>query len=296
LPNLSAQSLIALILVCVVGSTLLASGNVIGVISAEGSFRVENHAVNDNATLYDGNTIQTGDTAPRAYLKDGAWVHFGTGTSATISGHDIELKQGIGEFGAALNYSVLAKTLRIMLAGKSSVAQVQVVSDHRVFVAALEAPVVVYNRNGLPVAVVRAGVTLSFDPSAASPDTTSVTGCLLTKGGQPILVEPNTYQVSELRGTNWTGEVGNRVTVTGDVVSGPTLAIASQVLQNITITRVAAAGCVAVASDPRISADPPSSTPVQVGAAKSHQTAYIIGGVAIGGGIIGVVVATHKKS
>jgi len=222
-------------------------------------------------------------------------MHFGTGTSARISGHNVELKEGIGEIGAAPNYTVSAKTLSIKPANKKSIAQVQVVGDRRVVVAALEAPVNVYNRNGLPVAMVRAGATLSFDPFAADPTASTVTGCLLTKGGKPILVDPNTYQVSELRGTSWNGEVGNRVTVTGEVVAGPTVEIAAQVLQNITITRVAVGGCAAVAFDERIKADPlPNSS---VGAAHhSYTTYYIVGGVAVAGGVIGAIAASSKKS
>jgi len=295
LTRFPAQSVLVLIMVGVVSSTLLGAGNVIGVISAEGSFRVENVAVNDHATLFDGNAVQTGDTAPRVYLKDGAWMHFGTGTSAIISGHNVALTEGIAEIGAAPNYSVSAKTLRIAPANKKSIAQVQVVGDHRVVVAALEASVNVYNRNGLPVAMVRAGATLSFDPFAGDPTASTLTGCLLMKGGKPILVDPNTYQVAELRGTNWEGEVGNRVTVTGDVVAGPTLDIAAQVLQNITITRVAVGGCAAVAFDQRIKADPLPNR--GVGAVHhSYTTLYIVGGVAVAGGAIGVIAASNKKS
>jgi hypothetical protein len=289
------QSVLVLTTIGTASSTLLGAGNIIGVISAEGSFRLANVAVHDNATLFDGNSVQTGDTAPRAYLKDGAWIHFGTGTSAIISGHNIELREGIGEIGSAPNYSVSAKTLRITPANRKSVAQVQVISDRRVVVAALEAPVNVYNRNGLPVAMVRAGETLSFDPLAADQSATTVTGCLLTKGGKPILVDPNTYQALELRGANWSSEVGNRVAVTGEVVAGPTVDIASQVLQNISITRLAVSGCAAVAFDPRIKADPlPNSS---VGAAShSHTGYYIIGGVGVAGGVIGVIAASSKKS
>jgi len=295
LSRFPAQSVLALIMVGVVSSTLLGADNVIGVISAEGSFRVGNVDVNDYATLFDGNAVKTGNTAPRVYLKDGAWMHFGTGTSVIISGHNVELREGIGEIGAAPNYSFSAKTLRITPANKKSIAQVQVVGDHRVVVAALEAPVNVYNRNGLPVAMVRAGAALSFDPFAADPTASTVTGCLLVKGGKPILVEPDTYQVSELRGTNWNSEVGNRVTVTGDVVAGATMNIAVQVLQNITITRVAVGGCAAVAFDDRIKADPlPNSA---IGAAHhSYAPYYIIGGVAVAGGVIGAIAASSKKS
>jgi len=299
LSRFPVRPVLAVLIVGVVSPALFAAGSVIGVVSAEGSFRLANVDVNDHATLFDGNALQTRDTAPRVDLKDGAWMHFGTGTSAVISGHTVELSSGIGEMGAAPDYSFSVKTLRVTPAGRKSIAQVQIVSDHRVVVAALEAPVRVFNRNGLPVAMVRAGAALSFDPFAADPNTSSLTGCLLAKGGKPILVDPGTYQVSELHGGDWKGEVGNRVTVTGDIVAGATLSIATQALENVTITRVAVGGCAAVAFDDRIKADPvPNSAAGAAAAAAHHSYAayYVIGGVAVAGGAIGAIEASHKKS
>jgi hypothetical protein len=142
---------------------------------------------------------------------------------------------------------------------------------------------------------------LSFDPLAGNPEASSVTGCLLTKGGKPILVDPNTFQVTELRGTGWQAEWGNRVTVTGDAAAGPTVSIAGQVLQITNVSRVAAGGCRAVATDQRIQADPnpPSGTTTTTSttAPKSgSHTGWIVGGVLIAGGAIGgIVAATHGK-
>jgi hypothetical protein len=294
------RAFIALIVVCAASSTLLAAGPVIGVVTARGSFRVGGNPVNDNATLFDGSTILTGDSTPVVSLKDGARIRLGTGTNVRISGHVIELTEGIGEFNSAGSYAVSAKTLRIMPSDKKSTATVQVVNDHSVLVAANNAPVKVANRNGIPVAFVRAGATLSFDPMAASPAETSVTGCMLTKGGRPIVVDLKTFLVSELAGGDWKGEVGNRVTVTGESTAGTTVPIASQLLANITITRAGTGGCTAVASDARIQADqnvaaaprgaaPGGATPrVAAPSTGGHHAGWIVGGVAVaaaGGGV-----------
>jgi hypothetical protein len=283
-------------MVFAVSSTLLGADPVIGVVTAQGSFRVANTSVNDNATLFDGNTIVTGDTTPLVNLKDGARIQLGTGTSASISGHVVNLTQGIGELRSAANYSVLAKTLRIT-PGKSAIATVKVESDHRVLVAAVAAPVNVYNRNQILVATLRAGDTLSFDPNAASPQATSVTGCLLTKGGSPIVVDPQTYQVSQLVGGNWRAEVGNRVTVTGDVAgTGKTVDIAAQALQVASVTRVAAGGCAAVCADPRIKADSCAVTKIEP-RHNPHTTAWVVGGVAVAAvAAIAIYEATKNRS
>jgi len=284
-------------MVFAVSSTLLGAGPVIGVVTAQGSFRVANTSVNDNATLFDGNSIVTGDTTPLVNLKDGARILLGTGTSASISGHVVNLTQGIGELRSAASYSVLAKTLRIT-PSKSAIATVKVESDHRVLVAAVAAPVNVYNRNQILVATLRAGDTLSFDPQPASPQATSVTGCLLTKGGAPIIVDPQTYQVSQLIGGNWRGEVGNRVTVTGDVTgTGKTVDIAAQALQVASVTRVAAGGCAAVAADPRIKAD----TAVLGGRGggpeprHSYTAVWVVAGVAVAAGVAIAIAESNKN-
>ena len=290
-----AQSTIAVIMVFVVSSTLLASGPVIGVVTGPGTFRVANGAVHDNATLFDGNTIVTGDATPLVQLKDGARIQLGTGTTATFKGHVVDLSLGISEIRFAPEYSVTAKTLRIAPASKDARVTVQVVNDHRILVAANSAPVNVFNRDGLTVAMVTAGETLSFDPFAGPAQATSLTGCLLTKVGTPILVDPQTYQVSQLSGGSVVGEVGNRVTITGEVTqAGKTIDIAGQVLQVASVARVAAGGCAAVAADPRIKADPPGGI-----AAEHHSShaGWIILGVAVAGGAVaGVVIATHKSS
>jgi hypothetical protein len=288
----SAQPVIASILVVAVSSSLLGASPVIGVVTAQGNFRVGNVSVNDNANLLDGSTIVTGSSTPLVDLKDGAKIQLGTSTNAAIRGHVIDLRQGIGEVRSASDYSISAGTLRIAPT-KNAAATVQVVSEHRILVAAVMAPVNVYNRNGLPVAMVRAGETLSFDPLGASPEATSITGCLLTsKDGKPILVDPQTFQVSQLIGGNLSGEMNNRVTVTGDITSaGKTVNIASQALQVTSVTRVAAGGCAAVAADPRIGGTGSAAAPT------SHKTAWIVGGVVVGGGAIAaIVIATHNKS
>ena len=301
--RLTPQSLIALILVGLVSSTLLASSTVIGVVSAEGTFRLDNAAASDHATLFDGNVIQTEETAPRIDLKDGAWMRFGTGSRARISSHEVELERGIGELGSAKNYEVDAKTLRIK-PGSNSVVRVQVDNDRRVLVAALNAPVRVYNRTGILVANVLAGMTLSFDPQAGGPTTASASGCLLTKNGRYIVVDPNTKQIIELRGgTDLAKEAGNRVTISGNVVPGATpMEGANQVVGLTSVTHVAPGGCVATAAS--VGADPPTPPPgtptssnAPGGGAVHHasSTPYIIGGIAVAGGAIGAIVATRSS-
>jgi len=306
LSRLTVQAFIALILVGTVNSSLLGSSAIIGVVSAEGTFRLNNSAANGHATLFDGNLIQTDETAPRVDLKDGAWMRFGANSRAMFSGHDIHLEGGIGEIGSAKDYKVLAKTLRITPVGSDSVVRVQVAGDHQVLVAAFTAPAQVYNRTGFLVATLKPGETLSFDPQ---PVAVTANGCLLTKNGRFIVVDTkDTTKVVELRGAELGKELGNQVTINGNAVPGATpMAGASQVVGvTSAVSHIATGGCDEVAA--KIGADPPpdSKPPVSIQQTKEggpkppggghSSTPYIIGGVVVAGGVIGVIVATHKST
>jgi hypothetical protein len=289
LTKLTAHSLISLVLVCTVTSSLFGSNAVIGIVSAEGTFHLDNNAANGHATFFDGNVIQTDTTAPRLDLKDGAWMHFGTHSRARISGHVVSLETGIGEIGSAKDYRILAKTLRINPADDNSVVRVQLAGVHRILVAAYSGPVQVFNGTGLLVATLKSGETMAFDPQ---PATVTTTGCLLTKNGRFIVVDPNdTSKVIELRGSDLSKDIGNQVTITGTAVPGATEVVAV----TSPVSRVRTDGCSEVAA--KVGADAPPITPGPTGSAvpkAAHSsTPYIVGGVAVAGGVIGAIVATR---
>ncbi|MGA2117819.1 MAG: hypothetical protein ABSH56_24065 [Bryobacteraceae bacterium] len=281
-----------------VSYTLLGSAPVIGVVSAEGSFRLDNVAAVANATLFDGTEIQSDASTPRLDLKDGAWLLLATSSRVKIGGRRMAIEQGTAEIGGAARYDLEAGTLRIKPADNRALIRVRVDGERRVLVASTGASAQVYNSAGRLVAKVRDGATLSFDPQAGPPETAQVPGCLLAKGGHYLVVNLETKQVLELAGTAFSNEVGNRVLVTGTVVTGATpVAPASEVIRVGILTHIDNGGCVAAAAD--IGADPVTHPPVDAPAASSHTTAYIILGVAVAAGAIAgiaVVTSSNKSS
>jgi hypothetical protein len=299
--------MIAMILVGVVSTTLLASGNVIGVISAEGTFRLDSAAVSDHATLFEGDVIQTGATAPTVDLKNGGRIQLGPNSTAKFSGPQVELQQGIGEVASAKGFEVQARSLHIQPVDAASVARVEVRGDRTVLVAAYHAPVRVLSATGIVVANVAAGMTLSFDPQAGG--NTSISGCLLTKGGKFIVVDPQNPRVlAEVRGNDVvTGQVGNQVTIAGTTIPGATSTIQGvQVVGETSLQQTAGKTAACVNAAKAVGADPVAGTAVNTtakeagktggkaaGAASSHTTAYVIAGIAVAGGAIGGIAASR---
>ena len=288
---------IAWVVAGTVSSTLLGSGPVIGVVSAEGSFRLDNVAAVAHATLLDGTEIQSDASTPRLQLKDGAWLLLATSSRVKIGGRRMAIEQGTAEIGGAARYDLEAGTLHIKPANNRALVRVQVNGERQVLVAAAGAPALVYTGAGLLVAKVRDGATLSFAPQAGPATTAQVPGCLLSKGGRYIVVNLETKQVLEVTGPDASKEVGNRVLVTGTVVSGVTpVSPATEVIRIGILTHIDNGGCVAAAAD--VGADPLMHAPVQAPAASSHTTAYIVLGVAVAAGAIAgvAVVESGKKS
>ncbi|MGP8246369.1 MAG: hypothetical protein ACLQVN_17845 [Bryobacteraceae bacterium] len=278
------------------GSTLLGSGPVIGVVSAEGSFRLDNVAAVAHATLFDGSEIQSGASTPRLDLKDGAWLLLATSSRVRIGGHRMVVEQGTAEIGGAALYDLEAGTLRIKPANNRALVRVQVNGERQVLVASSGAPAQVYTRAGLLVAKVPDGATLSFDPQAGPATSAQLPGCLLAKGGRYIVVNLESKQVVEVTGQDVSKEVGNRVLVTGTVVTGVSpVPPATQVVRIGSLTHVDNGGCVAAATD--VGADPLMHPPLPAATA-SHKTTYIVLGVAVAGGAIAgiAVVEGNKKS
>ena len=129
------QSLIASALVANV-SLLTAATPSIGVAISSGSVTVDNSVVPGNATLFDGNTIETGATSSRLQMKDGKLARLNADSTAKVYSDHIVLQKGLGEtFG---NMAVDANSLRI--AGDSARVSIH---GKTVEVAALGAPVTV---------------------------------------------------------------------------------------------------------------------------------------------------------
>ncbi|MBI4874383.1 MAG: hypothetical protein HY822_07110 [Acidobacteria bacterium] len=271
-----------------------APGRVVGVATAEGSFRVDHAPVSGNATLFDGATVQTEEAASRLRLDKGTRVELAAESRARVFGGRTLLDAGLSEMQTSSGYQIEARSLRIATGGAKSVARVRLDGDKTVLVAAVNGPVRVFNSAGLLLANVNSGTTLRFEPQAGAQDAFEFSGCLLRKAGKLILVDQTANQTVEVRGdaAQLGAQVGNRVRIKGPAAGTP-LVMNVQALEQIGL-----GGCVAVAAG--AGADPVGRAPAPAPAAEpSNGHSALIAGVAVagaGGAIAGVVLGTRKKT
>lgn len=278
-----------------------ATGPVIGVAVANGTFRVDSSEVKGNSTLFDGARIETSEASSRLRLDTGVRVELGAGSRATVFRNHALLEKGFGEVAAASDYELQALGLSIAGADKRAVVRVRVDGAKSILVSAVNGPARV-SKAGLLLARVTPGAALRLEPLAGQETGFSVSGCLLRKVGRYIVVDQTANVTFEVTGSSAQlgPEVGNRVRITGiaDPVT-PVVPGASQVIRLSTIDQVGIGGCVAAAA--AAGADAPGTAaagPAEAAKSGGSKTA-IIAGVAIaagGGAVAGIVLAGKNKS
>ena len=223
------QSLMASAMVANVG-LLSAAAPAIGVAISSGSVTVDNAVVPGNATLFDGNTIETGATSSRLQMKNGRLARLNADSTAKVYSDHIVLEKGLGEtYG---NLPVDASSLRI--SGDSARVSIH---GKTVEVAALNAPVTVSTSTGIQVANLMPGKALAFTPQAEAgamaPATMS--GVVRKVGTMYMLTDTTSNVTVQVSGGGIEKYVKHMVTITGTPGSGTPPPGASQV---ITVTNV----------------------------------------------------------
>ncbi len=274
-------------------SALLAAPPAIGVATSTGSFQVNHAQVSGNGTVFDGASVETAEATSRVRLNGGAWIELAPESKATIFAHRAKLEEGFGEWQSGADFQVEARGLRVVTTGPKAMARMRLDGPNTVLVAAVNGPVKVYNQGGTLVANVHPGAALSFQPQAGSSDTFQMSGCLLIKDKHYILVDATANQTVEVRGESLAGEVGNRIQISGNAVTGgKAVAGASQIVEVKKFEQIGRGGCVAAAASSNASTRPDAA------AGKSH-TGAIVAGVLVagaGGGIAAAVCCKSKKS
>lgn len=220
----TVQSLIALILVANPSSGT-AAAPAVGMMTARGSFTIDDSNVAGNATLFEGNRIETGRASSQLLLNNGARMQLAAESRGIVYRDRLVLERGSGR---VENYGVEALSLQIRPDGGNASAEVSVRNSGSagpglVEVAALNGPVRVTASNGVLLANVQAGRTLAFVPETAAMPAgpTTVTGCVESAGGRFLLTDETSIVRFEVNGGGINKEVGHRVQVSGTVTPVP---------------------------------------------------------------------------
>jgi hypothetical protein len=213
----SIQSLIALTLVFNL-TLVMAAAPAVGIMSARGSFTIDDSSIAGNATLFEGNHVETGKISSQLQLNSGAWMQLAAESSGIVYKDRLVLEKGVGRVEHAGNFQVEANSLRIRPAGDAS-AVVSLRGSGMVEVAALYGRVRVTASNGVLLASLQAGKTVDFTPEAAGEPVgpTVITGCLENSNGKFLMTDEASLVRFELEGSGLDKEVGRRVQVSGTV-------------------------------------------------------------------------------
>jgi hypothetical protein len=276
----------------------VAAGPSIGIAMAEGPFRIDRTDVKGNASLFDGSDIETGVASSKLRIHGGTRLEIGSDSQARVFATHAVLERGGGQLESGSAYSLEARTLRIGTGGPKTIARVRLDGRGAVLVSAVNGPVRVSTAAGVLIANLAPGRNLRFDPQAAVENVFEITGCLLKKTGRFVVVDQTTNQVFEVRGTDLTAELGNRVTVkgTGAAADINPVAGAVRVIMVQAVTQVAPGGCLGAAAS--VGADPPPGTRATTTEppAKGVNKAVIAGVVVAAAAGAGIAVAASNKS
>ncbi|MFB3778507.1 MAG: hypothetical protein ACE141_12895 [Bryobacteraceae bacterium] len=282
-----------------------ACGASIGIALANGSFRVDSHLVVGNATVFEGNTLETDRASSELELNAGVHVRLAANSRGRVFGDRLELQKGLSEVDGGKGYWIEALGLRIRPDQPGSSGRVALAGGGKVQALALRGSMRVSASDGTVVALLAPGTALEFQPQdvtgAQAPF--QMTGCLERRDGRYVLRDPISGVTEEVRGERLANEVGRMVEVTATVIPGATpVAGALEVIQISRMRRVSGE-CVLPAEPAATPAAPPAARPAaapprastppappQPRPGMSAGSKAVIAGVIVGGAAAGGVV------
>jgi len=292
------------------GAIALAGSPAIGIVTASGSFTLENSKVWGNSTLFDGSTVETSQASSSLALRNGVKLELGAASKAKVFENRTILEHGVGVM--AGSYEIDAAGLKITSAGARLRVSLLGTAADRVEVAAVSGPARVSTGAGLLLASIPAGRSMSFSMQAGSTGAVTRSGCLVYKDGHYLLQDENTQEVSELGGgeavmRDLRTNTGNRVEISGGTVSAkPAVAAATVSINVLNVTAKSQGGCLSVASALDARTDVPAdagtnpgnvaqSTPKSGGMSTGAKIA-IVAAIAGAGAGAAIALAGHKSS
>ena len=160
------------------GAIAFAGSPAIGIVTASGTFTLENSRVWGNSTLFDGSTVETGQASSSLALRNGVKLELGAASKAKIFEHRTILEKRRGRDGRHIRNR--RGGIEDHFSGRA--ARVAVMAD-RVEVAAVSGPARVSTGAGLLLASIPAGRSMSFSMQAGATGAVTRTGCLVYKDG-----------------------------------------------------------------------------------------------------------------
>jgi len=208
------------VVILCMGTYAAAGTTSIGTISAQGSIHVDGYAVDGNATLFDGSVVQTDLASAALRVNRDVRITLSTDTRGTLRRDRLVLQKGTGEMTLPAHFQIEANGLHVTGDQPASRALVTVQNSDRIEVAALSGSLQVLGPNGLVLAKINPGRSMSFSmATSTSTSAFSSRGMLSVENGHYYLTASDTNVKYEIFGKNLAKYVGDKVLVSGTVTT-----------------------------------------------------------------------------
>ena len=207
--------------ICAFASAIpvLAGTSAIGVAVSQGNIVVNNLKAPGSATIFDGNVLQTSDSPSQVRLTDGAQIRFGTDSRGKLFSDHVDLEKGSASVSGNTGKGYEAKANGLTVRPETNGSATVTMQGGAIEVAAIGGNVHVFNAQGVNVANLIPGKSLSLRPQGASAGTaSSVVGCVVKQGNDLILTDETSNVTVRLSGE--AVHTGKRVQLTGTDASG----------------------------------------------------------------------------
>jgi hypothetical protein len=207
----------------------------IGTASAYGDIRVDDSIVKGNATLFDGSVVETVKATANLRINKGTEITMAAGSRGTLYSDHIVLQQGETELVAPQSFQLHAAGIRVRSNEPGSRAVVAVRPDKTVEVASLNGSFGITNDQGITLANVVPGSSISFAMQAGTNNQDFA-------GSGHVSFKNNTYYLTTgahakyvLTCQSPASFVGYKVDVTGklEVTNGETVLCLSKITQSL---------------------------------------------------------------
>jgi hypothetical protein len=199
----------------------------LGTVSARGNILVDNYKVLSNATLFDGTVVGTGQASAMLRLDNDARITMATESRGALHRDRLVLQLGEAEFAAPTSFQIEANGLHVAPSQPNSRAVVSMRAQNSVDVGALTGSFSVTNDQGVLLATLRTGQSISFGAQADGDSSACTgTGTISSESGNYFITIASTGIKYELTAPNlgklMGSLVGQTVAIKGNIVSGAT--------------------------------------------------------------------------
>ena len=199
----------------------LSSANAPAVAWSAGALRINGADHTGSGNVLPGSKLEMLRASGQLYLADGTRMRLSAATRMTVESQTVSLESGVARVDAIPSPNrplhILAGELQVM-AGGGTITRPQAA---QLIVTAASTPTEVRRSNGVLVAMVRPGQTLSFSvgAGAAAKVDTRLTGKVTGDAGHYFLTDEVTSLKTEIQGGKPASYDGSRVQVRGEFVN-----------------------------------------------------------------------------